>query len=44
MNQLLSINHKIFSVIDMGLEVRGIFVDISKAFGKVWHNGLIFKL
>ena len=43
-NQLLSINHEILSVIDMGLEVRGIFIDTSKAFHKVWYDGLIFKL
>ena len=43
-NQLLSINHEILSAFDMGFEVRGIFLDISKAFDKVWHDGLIFKL
>ena len=26
------------------LEVRAVFPDISKAFDKVWHDGLIFKL
>ena len=29
---------------DIGLEVRGLFVDISKAFDKVWHAGLVDKL
>ena len=29
---------------DKGLEVRGIFVDISKPFDKLWYDGLIFKL
>ena len=24
--------------------MRAVFLDISKAFGKVWHDGLIFKL
>ena len=43
-NQLLSVNHEILSAFDTGLEVRGIFLDISKAFDKVWHDGLIFKL
>ena len=43
-NQLLSVNHKIVSAFEMGLEVRGIFLDISKAFDKVWHDGIIFKL
>ena len=28
----------------MGLEVRGVFLDISKAFDKVWHAGIIYKL
>ena len=28
----------------MGLEVYGIYLDISKALDKVWHDGIIFKL
>ena len=24
--------------------MRGVSLDISKAFNKVWHNGIIFKL
>ena len=43
-NQLLSITHDIFTSFDNGLEVRGVFLDISKAFHKVWHDGLICKL
>ena len=42
--QILSINNEISSAFDIGLEVRGIFLDISKAFDKVWYNGLVFKL
>ena len=26
------------------LEVRGVFLDLSKAFNKVWHDGLFYKL
>ena len=29
---------------DHGFEVRSVFLDISKAFDKVWHKGIIFKL
>ena len=42
--QLLSINHEILNAFGKGLEVREIFLDISKAFGKVRHDSLTFKL
>ena len=43
-NQLLSITHDIYQSLDQGYELRGVFLDISKAFNKVWHKGLIHKL
>ena len=43
-NQLLSITHEIYQSLDNGLEVIGVFLDISKAFDKVWHEGLTLKL
>ena len=42
--QLIAINHNIFKGFDNGLEIRGVFLDISKAFDKLWHEGLIYKL
>ena len=42
--RLLTIIHDIYKSLDCGYEVRGIFLDISKAFDKVWHDGIIFKL
>ena len=33
-----------FSSFDDNYEVRGVFLDISKAFDKVWHEGIIHKL
>ena len=42
-NQLLSITHNIYKSFDDGYEVRSVFLDISKAFDKVWHDALIFK-
>ena len=45
-SQLLSIVHDINSSFncDTTQDARGIFLDISKAFDKVWHEGLLFKL
>ena len=37
-------SHEIISAFDVGLEVRELFLGISKAFDKVWHVGLILKL
>ena len=36
--------HDIYQSLDQVYEVRGVFLDISKAFGKVWHKGFIHKL
>ena len=43
-NQLLAITHETYKSFDEGFEVRGVFLYILKAFNKVWHEGLIFKL
>ena len=43
-NQLISITHEINQSFDDGFQVRGVFLDVSKAFDKVWHNDLIYKL
>ena len=45
-SQLLAITHIIYSNFDAcpSLETRGVFLDISTAFDKVWHEGLLFKL
>ena len=45
-NQLLSITFtdEIYSSFDDGFEVGSVFLDISKAFNKVFHEGIIFIL
>ena len=43
---MLSIIHEIQTAFDEAptADVRGVFLDISKAFAKVWHKGLLYKL
>ena len=36
--------NEIYNSLDEGLEVRNVFLDISKVFDKMWHNDLLFKL
>ena len=43
-NQLSYIIHTIYQALDMGKEIRMVFLGLSKAFDKVWHKGLIHKL
>ena len=42
--QLVLITSNIYDSFEKYDETRALFLDISKAFDKVWHDGLIFKL
>ena len=43
-NQILSTTRKICKSFNDGFNARSVFLDISKTFNKVWHEGIIFKL
>jgi hypothetical protein len=43
-NQLVNISNEFGKALDSGKEIRVVFCDISKAFDRVWHKGLLFKL
>lgn len=42
--QLLHTYHTFCEAVDSGKEVRAVFCDVSKAFDRVWHRGLLYKL
>ena len=45
-NQLIPITHSIYTAFEEfpSRETRAVFLDMSKAFDKIWHEGLLFKL
>ena len=43
-NQPLSITREMYESFDVELKVRSVRLDISKAFQKVWHDSIIYKL
>ena len=43
-NQLVYIRHKVNEAFECGKEVRMVYLDISNAFDRVSHKGLLFKL
>ena len=45
-HQLISIVHDINNAFDvnLSLEVRAVFFDVSEAFDRVWHKGLLCKV
>ena len=43
-NQLLYLYHHFCEAVDLQKEVRVVFCDITKAFDRVYHPGLLFKL
>ncbi len=43
-NQLINICNKIHCQLDNDYEIKAVFLDLSKAFSKVWHKGLSYKL
>ena len=44
MNQLIGIHNTFCKALDEGKEVRAVFSDVSKAFDRKWHKGLLYKL
>ena len=43
-NQLVNIYNNFCKALDEGKEVHAVISNISKAFDRVWHKGLLYKL
>ena len=43
-DQLISLTNKIYQGLDNEEEIAMIFLDLSKAYDRVWHAGLLYKL
>ena len=43
-SQLLDISHLIATALDSRLTMKLLFLDVSKAFDRVWHRALLYKL
>ena len=43
-NQLLSITHEIYQFLDDNREERGMFLDTSKAFDKLWQKRHVYNI
>ena len=42
--QLVYVVHNIYEALEEGSEMRVFFLDVSKAFDRVWYQGLIAEL
>ena len=42
--QLISITNEIYKTLDENNKLRAVFLDISRTFDRVCHDGLLFKL
>jgi hypothetical protein len=43
-NQLMFLCHQIYSNLNEGKDTAMVFLDASKAFDRIWHDGLLWKL
>jgi len=43
-NQILGKTDDIYKAFEKGSEVAAVFLDISRAFDRVWHRGLLYKM